>query len=262
MLLLPLVAGAQLQQPLPPNSPTALTVVPRVHVRASENVDVDLLGALAKPGVTLWLTTSSNTLKASYVERLARFDAVWIRVHAPLKPVDARVWSKLPRAGAWVDLKTLSEVKKLPGARRVAVSLDGELGDEQLATLRATRVDEVRWSPPGEVDLLRWGQFSQLTGRRVLVTPSKESWAVTCERRSGPSVELHLSSLLAASSEVFPCGSGMRVVVPENADDWLLHSLVLREPTVELVLEVPDDERARGARGLVERLQVSPDKKR
>lgn len=261
-LVLPLLAGAQLQRPLPTNSPQALTVAPRVQVRASDAVDVDLLGALAQPGVTLWLRTSSNTIKASLVERLARFDAVWIQVRAPLKPVDARVWAAVPRAGAWVDVASLAEVKKLPGARRVAVELAGPLTDEVLDALRSARVDEVRWAPAGEVDLLRWSQFSQLRGRRVLVAPPGETWPVTCAQRAGPSVELHLSSLLAASSEVFPCGGGARVVVPADTDDWLLHSLVLRDPSVELVVEASDDAAARGARALVERLQLSPDKKR
>lgn len=261
-LLLPLLAGAQLQRPLPTNSPQTLTVTPRVHVRASETVDVDLLGALARPGVILWLRTSGNTLKASLVERLARFDTVWVQVHAPLKPVDARVWAAVPRAGAWVDVSSLAELKKLPGARRVAVELSGALTDAILEQLRSARVDEVRWAPQGEVDLLRWSQFSQLRGRRVLVAPVGETWPVTCGQRAGPSVEVHLSSLLAASSEVFPCGAGARVVVPMDTDDWLLRSLVLRDPTVELVVDAPDDEHARGARALVERLQLSPDKKR
>lgn len=261
-LLLPLIAGAQLQRPLPSNSPQVLTVAPRVHVRASESVDVDLLGALARPGVTLWLRTSSNTLKASMVERLARFDAAWVQVRAPIKPVDAKVWSAMPRTGAWVDITSLPEVKKLPGARRVALELSGPLPDEVIAQLRTARVDEVRWASQGEVDLLRWSQFSQLRGRRVFVAPTGETWPVTCQQRSGPSVELHLSNLLAASSEVFPCGPGTRVVVPADTDEWLLHSLVLRDPSVELVIEVPDDEHARGARALVERLQLSPDKKR
>jgi hypothetical protein len=66
-----------------------------------------------------------------------------------------------------------------------------------------------------------------------------------------------VANLLALSSDVFPCGAGMRVVVQGEAETWLLQSLLVRDPSVELVLEVgADSARALAARGLLERLQL------
>ena len=78
------------------------------------------------------------------------------------------------------------------------------------------------------------------------------------ERRSGdPSIELHVASLLALSSDVYPCGTGTRVVVQPELETWLLQSLLVRDPSVELVIEVgADSARAIAARGLLDRLQL------
>ena len=59
--------------------------------------------------------------------------------------------------------------------------------------------------------------------------------------RDEPSLELHVATLLAMSSDVFPCGTGTRVVVRPDADAWLVQSLLVREPSVELVLDVGAD---------------------
>ncbi len=257
-----LVAGAQDQRPLPRGAPEAfVATAPRVHVRAHEDLDPDRLRDLARPGVTVWLTTRSNTLRASTLENLARFDTAWVQLRGPLKPVDATVFSKLPHAGAWVDVAGLELTLRLPGARRTAVTLEGPLDEATIAHVTRARPAEVRWTPSGEVDLLSWGQFRQLPGRRVIVATPQTLLPVKCgERKSAdPSVELHVASLLALSSDAFPCGAGTRVVVQPAVEPWLLQSLLVRDPSVELIVEVgADSARALAARGLLERLQLGP----
>src|SRR6266700_7350782 len=79
------------QRPLPPNAPTALAPQgTRVHVKASEDLDPDRLRALARPGVTVWLSTRSNLLKVSTMENLNRFDGAFIQLRAPVTQSQAR----------------------------------------------------------------------------------------------------------------------------------------------------------------------------
>lgn len=234
---------------------------PRVHVRVHEELDPDRVRELARPGVTLWLSTSSNTLRASMVENVARFDTAWVQLRAPLKPVDATVFAKLPHAGAWVDVGSLDVVGRLPGARRSAVWWAGPLDDALVTHLSRAHAAELRWTPAGPVDLLTWAQFNQLGGRRVIVATADTLLPVRCEarKRGDPSVELHVASLLSLSSDVFPCGVGTRVVVQPEIEPWLLQSLLVHDPSVELVIEVgASSARALAARALLERLQLGP----
>ena len=143
--------------------------VPRVHLRVHEDLEPDRLRELARPGVTLWLSTRSNTLRASTMENVGRFDAAWVQLRAPLAPFEARAFSKLPTTGVMLGLESLDVVGRLPGARRVALALKGPLDEATVAKVRAARPSELRWTPEGGVDLLSWGQFSQLPGRRVIV---------------------------------------------------------------------------------------------
>lgn len=238
-----------------------VATAPRVHVRVHEALEPDRLRDLARPGVTLWLRTDSNTLKVSTLENLARFDSVWVQLRAPLKPVDATIFSKVPKAGAWLDLASLSLAGRLPGARRIALQTKGTLSDADFERIRRSRVSEVRWVPDAPIDLLTWSQFRGLSGRRVVASSPGALLPVSCAERTAadPSVELHVASLLALSSDVFPCGAGTRVVVQPDTELWLLQSLLVRDPSVELVIEVGADAKAAlGARALLERLQVGP----
>lgn len=89
LLALSTAALAQDQRPVPAGSPDALIgrSVP-VHVVASEELEPDVLRALARPGVTLWLTTRSNTLRESTLDTLNRFEASWVQLRLPLAHVD------------------------------------------------------------------------------------------------------------------------------------------------------------------------------
>lgn len=245
---------------MPRGSPDVfIPTAPRVHLRAHEDLDIDRLRDLSRPGVTLWLSTRTNTLKASTLENVERFDTAWVQLRLPLKPVDAAIFKRIPKAGAWVDPTSLELATRLPGARRLAVELTGPLDETLAAKISAERPAEVRWKDPPAIDLLAWSQFRQLPGRRVIAGGAQTLLPVKCaERKSGdPSVEVHVANLLALSSDVFPCGVGTRVVVQPEVELWLLQSLLVRDPSVELVIEVgADSAKALAARGLMEKLQL------
>lgn len=236
-----------------------MATAPRVHVRAHEDLDVDRLRDLARPGVTLWLSTRTNTLKASTLENVERFDSAFVQLRAPLKPVDAAIFKRIPRAGPWLEPDSLELATRLPGARRVAIEFSGPLDEALAAKISAEHPAEVRWKEPPAIDLLAWSQFRQLPGRRVIAASTQALLPVKCaeRRREDPSLELHVANLLALSSDVFPCGVGTRVVVQAELDPWLLQSLLVRDPSVELVIEVgADSSKALAARALMEKLQL------
>lgn len=252
-------AAAQDQRPLPRGSPDALvTSSLRVHVIASEELEPDALRAFARPQVTLWLETRSNTLRESTVEHLALFDDAWVRVRAPLSVTDARVLARVPKAGLWLTPGDLDGVLgRAPGARRLAIDVKGPLDAALAEKLRSARPAVVRWSPNGAVDLLGWGLFLQLPGRKILAPAPTELLATRCGDRSAtlPALELHVATLLAMSADVFPCGRGTRVVVTGELEPWLVQSLVVRDPALELVLPVgADAAQASRVRKLLDRL--------
>lgn len=263
MTCLSLLALAQNQRPLAAGSPDDLVASSvRVSVVVGDLLDPDRLRNLARPRVTAWVTTTTNTLRTSTIEHLARFDDVFVQLKAPISVSDAAQFSKLPKAGVWVNASALSAVLgKLPGARRLAVTLDRGLDEAVAAQLSQARPTMVFWAPNQPISVLQWSLFRQLPGRKIVIGTKDVLLPVSCgERaRSEPSVELHVANLLALSSDVYPCGSSTRVVVPVNVDRWLLQSLIVRDPAVELVLEVGvDDEVASKARALLELLKLGP----
>lgn len=260
---LSLLALAQNQRPLPPGAPDDLVASSvRVSVVVSDLLDPDRLRNLARPRVTAWVTTSSNTLRTSTLEHLARFDDAFVQLHPPISASDAAQFSKLPKAGVWVNASALRSVAgKLPGARRLAVTIDRGLDEVVAEQLSRARPTMVFWAPHEPVSVLQWSLFRQLPGRKFVIGTQDVLLPVTCTARdrSEPSVELHVANLLALSSDVYPCGSSTRVVVPANVDRWLVQSLIVRDPSVELVLEVgADDEVASKARVLLDLLKLGP----
>ncbi len=248
-------AWAQPQKPLPQGTPDDFTAPSvRVAVVASEDLNPDLLRKLARRDVTLWLETRSNALRQSTLENLGRFDEAFVRFRAPLGSADARVFERWPKVGLWLDVGQLAVLGRLPGARRVAVDVSGPLTKEVADRVAGARPSLVRWAPTGPIDVLEWGLFRQLPGRKVVRLPPESLRAVSCvERLASVALEIDVATLLTMNSDVFPCGSSTRVVIRPGVDAWLLQSLVVREPALELVLDVGADEKlAAAARGVLD----------
>jgi hypothetical protein len=259
-LLISTAALAQNQRPLPLEAPEAMPPLARVHVLVRDTLEPDRLRDLARPNVTAWVETSNNTLSVAAVENLARFDEAFVQLRAPLAHVDAAEFARMPRVGPWLEFADLALVGRLPGARRLAVSIKA-LDEPTVAALTRARPSVVRWTPAAELDVLQWSLFRQVPGHRVVVGATHLLVPQRCTERRGDeaALELHVANLLALSSDAFPCGKGTRVVVPLDVDRWLLQSLLVRDPSVELVLEVgADAERARAARALLDALGVGP----
>ncbi|MCU0702299.1 MAG: hypothetical protein MUC96_37865 [Myxococcaceae bacterium] len=259
-MLLAQLALAQDQRPLPAGSPELIvgrSVV--VHVVASEDLEPDVLRVLARPLVTLWLTTRSNTLRDSTLTTLSRFESSFVQLRPPLSKVDGQALGAAPRAGLWIrpDPRWPEALRRWRGSRQVALDLEGPLDDAQATLASQLAPSRVRWRPSGPVDVLEWARFRRAAQRRSVVVTPDFLLARDCGDRlvDEASAELHVATLLAVSAGVFPCGKGTRVEVPPDVDRWLLASLLARDPSVELSVTVGDDVRKVGAvRRLLEAL--------
>lgn len=214
----------------------------RVHLKASEEIAPDHLRALARKNVTLWLTTRSNTLRASTLETVNRFGDAWIFFRAPVTEADAAQLTKMPRAGVAIDAADLDRAHRVLGPRRLAITLRGPLDAALAARLAKARPDETLWRAPAELDLLSWGLFRQLPGRKLLVRAPTERWPADCPADPGSS-EPALQGSPAAAEEGFPCGRGPRIEVPLDVDRAVLQRLLVKDPSTELFIELGDDPR-------------------
>lgn len=245
------LASGQHHRPLPTETPAALVARVPVHVVASDELEPDVLRALARPGVTLWLETSSNTLRDSTLDSVLRFERVWVQLRAPITASAWKGLAKIPRAGIWVAVTPALDLT-LRGVRPVALEVRGAFDGALVG-----RADELWWLPTEAPDLLEWSRFtSTVVGRRLVRWPVALTVPSSCTTRDAAAAPVvHVSTLLAMSSGVFPCGSGTRVELNAETDPWLLQSLVVRDPSVELVLRVGNDVRQVGrARLLLEAL--------
>lgn len=243
-------AGAfgQSQRPLPKGSPEEFTApAVRVSVVVHEDLHPDRLRRLARRDVTLWLQTRTNTLRTSTMENVGRFDEAFVQLRAPLTPTDSQMLTKLPRAGVWVEVSALSILTRLPGPRRVAIDVSGPIDSALADRLTAAKPAIIRWAPGPNIDLLEWGLFRNLPGRKVVVLSATATKAVRCEERTGPSIEVDVATVLTLNSDVFPCGNSARVIIRPTIDHWMLQSLVVRDPSVELVVVIGRDEEAAAA---------------
>jgi hypothetical protein len=226
--------------------PIFLATSVRVHLRASEELDPDYLRALARKNVTLWLSTRTNTLRASTLETINKFGEVWIALRAPVRESDARQLSKVPKAGLWIDAKDLDGARRVLGPRRLAINLQGALDVALFEKLQRLRPAETFWRAPAEVDLLSWGLFRQLPGRKVLARSGAESSPPACPADPGdgePTLQAPVDSVVKGALPSFPCGRGPRIEVPLDVDRALLQSLLVREPSTELVIDIGEDPR-------------------
>jgi hypothetical protein len=235
--------SAEPHRPLPSHSPEALAPAGvRVHIRASEDLDPDRLRSFARAGVTLWLLTRSNLLKASTMENLNRFDAAFVQLRAPVTEAHARALTRAPRAGVWVDAGLVDAVGRVLGPRPLAVSISGALDEATAARIGAARPELTEWVAPGSIDLLAWSLFRALPGRRIVTL--EQAMACSGPVEHEPAAKVHIASLLSLGGAAFPCGLGPRVVVAPDTDRWLIQSIVVRDPTAELELDVGGDEGA------------------
>ena len=253
-----LSAFGQNQRPLPSESPDVIVGRSvRVHVVASEELEPDVLRALARPQVVLWLTTRSNTLRESTLDTLNRFESSFVELRPPVAAIDGNALKKSPRAGLWLKLDTAASLATVRGSRPLALEVTGSLDEVKHGWVLAQRPTFLRWAPGESIDLLEWSRFKTLPGRKTVVLSAGLLLPRDCATRdpAEPSAELHVATLLAVSAGVFPCGAGTRVEVPPEVEPWLLKSLIVRDPSVELVVRVGDDVRKVGrARALLELL--------
>lgn len=253
-------ALAQHQRPVPDDSPGPLIGhAVRVHVIASDELEPDVLRALARDQVVLWLTTSSNTLRESTLDTLKQFQSSFVQLRPPLSRVDGRALQRVPLAGFWVPLDDgmSAALSRFRGSRPVAVEVAGPMDEAKRGLLLAQRPAFTRWTPPEALDLLQWSQFRSLPGKKAVVVRQGLLLPRDCASRdpAEPAAELHVATLLALSAGAFPCGPGARVEIAPDAEPWLLKSLIVRDPSVELVVRVGDDVRRVGkARALLELL--------
>ncbi|MBX5484953.1 MAG: hypothetical protein IRZ16_24310 [Myxococcaceae bacterium] len=225
---------------------------------ASEELDADALGALARPGVVLWLRTRSNTLSPAVSEKLRRFEEAWVEVRPPLRPTQLDALAKAPRAGLWLrNVADLGPAVTRLGVRRLAVDVVGNLDEATGDRVRAAGVDRVRWSPAA-IDLESFARFAQMPAQKSLVLLRGAS-IPRCEARS---VEvLAMVEVLVPPPEVpalASCGFGARVPVEPDVDESVLSRIFQQMPTAELEVQVgADDRRAMRTRQLLERLEAA-----
>lgn len=218
----------------------------RLHVDAHEDLSVDALRALARDGVTLWLRTRSALLRESTLELLGRFDGAFVELRGPLTSLEVQGFARRPAVGLFGELEAVRAARpRLPGVRRLALHLARPtLSEADAAEIRALRPELVRWAPPdGAVDLLSWARFRQLPGRRLFALPTSAVRPFACgaAQPREPAAAVDVATLLAAAGDVHPCGPGRRVTVRPDAEPWLLQSLLARDPSVELILEIGAD---------------------
>jgi hypothetical protein len=246
--LVALSAWGQDQRPLTTGPEPIVGAAVRVHVIASEELEPDVLRALARPNVVLWLTSSSNVIRESSIDTLARFESAFVRVRPPMDPSQLRALARAPRTGLWVDVDRSTAIERARGSRPLAIEFTGAVDDEKVKALLQLKPTFTRWRPPAELDLLAWSRFRSLPGRKVVVVAPGGLLPRDCSQRAAtePAAELHVATLLAIGAPVFPCGAGTRVEIGLETEPWLLKSLVVRDPSVELVVKVDDSVRAVG----------------
>jgi hypothetical protein len=57
-------------------------------------------------------------------------------------------------------------------------------------------------------------------------------------------LQARVDRVLATAGRGFPCGRGPRIEVPLDVDRAMLQSLLVREPSTELVIDLGDDPRS------------------
>lgn len=267
-----------------------------IHVRASEQFSVDALNLLVHPRVVLWLETDSNSVKASTWDVLRRFDSAYVRLRAPVLLQHVRDLARHPQVGVFADAAVLFSPLGSPskagavvksdcqfdagdercsgsmsrrndeavfrrlGARPVVLQVEGALDENVFEQISHARPRWVHWKSPKNVDLLSYGFFRQMPGRALVSFEPERMVPFVCDGRPNPpSLKVHLATLLALPTPVFPCGANSVVTIDPQIDRWLLQSLLAANPGIELEINVGRDELAlKNAAALLEELYAPP----
>ncbi len=219
----------------------------RLHLEVSDAIDPDRLEPLARPGVVLWVTTSSNLLKRSVAERLGRAEASYVQVRLPL---GGGVLAQFgPRVHPWVSLEGLD----IGAYRRwapagTALELLGALTEERARNVSAIRPQAVRWQPNGVPGPEEWERARGLAGLELhpaaalpaCVRPLKDANRI---RRRVPAAE--------AESTASGCGLALRLEVPAATTAAELRRLLAQYPGAELWARIGTEADAVAAAALV-----------
>ncbi len=233
-------------RPLPAGSPPEVIIAAtRVHVFADEALESDYLRLLARPGLVLWLSTRSNTLKASTLDTLALFQESWVELRSPINPAALSQLNRLPRTGIMLGPSSVKDARVL-GPRRVAVRWNQPLDDVSAQLLARARPAWVFWTPPAEVDALSWGLFKKLPGRKLFAPPagSPHVPCVETDLPNEPALLEHATTLMSGQGASFPCGRGPWVELSPSAEPWVVQSVLVSTPSAELRVVIGADQKA------------------
>ena len=262
-LLMSTAALAAEVKRLPDRSPPPTTASLRAHVIADEDLDPDALRALARPGVSLWLRTRSNTLRDSTLETARQFESAFVELRAPLDEKALPQLARAPATGIWLRPKATEALPALkPGPIKLAISIDGSLDEVRAAAIARLSPAFVEWrAGASQADLLGWSLFINLPGK-LLFRPATDAVApVDCARpgRRAVAVAVHVALLLSLGKDAFPCGKGARIRLSAETEPWVVQSLHVSDPSKEIELEVGGDlAKVRKARQLFDALGMLP----
>ena len=219
----------------------------RLHLEVPEEIGPDRLEELVRPGVVLWLQTSSNALKRSVAERVERAEVAYVQVHPPLAASVGEFFGA--RVHPWVALEGLD----VSSYRRwaplgTAVDVEGVLSEERARALGALRPLAIRWRPaaaPAEGEWARTRELGGLEVRPLAPLPA-------CARPLPGAQRVRLRLPVAdADSSASGCGFALRLEVPVSLSEVELRTLLVQHPGAELWAAVRNDDEAASAAALV-----------
>lgn len=226
-----------------PLGPTAL-VAPglRTHVYVPEDLDPNLLARLARPGVTLWVRTRSNTLRESLLEKLALFPRAYVQMRLPLSPGNLAQLGRLPNVGVWLEASSLPFQPGALGPRPLAWQSSGAWTREVSETVERLRPRVVIWEPTVVPSAAEWAAFAQSRGTKVLRPSLGARWDWTsCEAnplRSLTRVTVVIPWTQKVDRELPMCGVASRLDVPLSVEPSSIAHLIDADPAVEFELDV------------------------
>lgn len=238
----------------PPGSavPDGTRALP-VNVWADEDLEVDTLRTLAtRPGVTLWLSTRTNSLRESTLDTLAKAKHAYVAVKPPFTAALRAQLARVSHVGLWVELNAASVegIGSVLGNRPLAVTLRGELARAQVELLSRTRPRVVHWWPTQPPDVLALAQARQLPGRVWLRWPEQAPEPSGCPPNLGVTLALRLK---VGAQPDLTCARQAIFEVATFFPAGELVALARLAPTAEVSFEVgADADRARGVSRLLE----------